>query len=86
MNHRRISRRHLLRGTGVAIALPMLESMIPIPSMRRASAAEKSAAPLRLMFFNVPNGIHMPDWTPTKEGKNFELPATLKQLATIETT
>ncbi len=81
MNHGRISRRHLLRGTGVAIALPMLESMIPIPSMRRASAAEKSAAPLRLMFFNVPNGIHMPDWTPTKEGKNFELPATLKQLA-----
>ncbi len=34
-----------------------------------------------MAFFYVPNGIHMPDWTPAKTGIDFELPSILKPLA-----
>ncbi len=74
-----IPRRTVLRGLGAAIALPWLECMQPARQALAASPA--NAAPLRLMFFNVPNGIHMPDWTPSAEGKRFDLPKTLTQLS-----
>lgn len=31
-------------------------------------------------FFYVPNGMHMPDWTPAKEGTQFDLPPTLARI------
>lgn len=73
-----IDRRTMLRGMGTAIALPMLETMMPL----RAVAAESTSEPLRRMaFFFVPNGVHMPHWTPEAEGSDFELPSTLESLA-----
>jgi hypothetical protein len=63
-----ISRRAVLRGLGVAVALPWLEAMTPVWS------APAKAAPRRVAFLYVPNGIHMPDWTPAAEGASFELP------------
>src|SRR5277367_6592261 len=57
----RISRRSLLRGAGTAMALPLLDAMIP-PFARAATA--KSATPTRMAFFYVPNGIVMDEWTP----------------------
>ena len=56
--------------------------MVPTQSALAGPAADK-AAPLRLMFFNVPNGMHMPDWTPSTDGKKFDLPKTLTQLADL---
>jgi Protein of unknown function (DUF1552) len=73
----RLSRRTVLRGMGATIALPLMDIMTPIQSVRGSTAPE---APLRILFFNVPNGAHMPAWTPKKEGKGFELPETLKVL------
>jgi hypothetical protein len=70
---KKLSRRTVLRGAGTAIALPMLEAMAP------ARAAAESA-PLRTVFFYVPNGVHMPDWRPSSVGRNFEMPKTLAQL------
>lgn len=65
---------------GAAVALPWLECMTPAA---RALAATEDAAkgPLRLLFFNVPNGIRMSHWTPKSEGRDFELPPILTQLA-----
>ncbi len=86
MKHYQISRRTVLRGLGAAIALPWLECMQPARSALAGPVpgplADK-AAPLRLLFFNVPNGMHMPDWTPTAEGKKFDLPKTLAQLSDL---
>ncbi len=73
----RLLRRTVLRGMGATIALPLMDIMTPIQSVRGSTAPE---APLRILFFNVPNGAHMPAWTPKKEGKGFELPETLKVL------
>ena len=56
-----ISRRTVLRGLGTAIALPWLEAMKPL-----ASAA--GDLPRRMAFFYVPNGVHLPDWTPEHFG------------------
>jgi uncharacterized protein DUF1552 len=72
---RRIDRRTALKGLGAAVALPWLEAMTPV-----ASAAPASQLPLRAAFLYVPNGIHMPDWTPTAEGALTELPKTLEPL------
>ena len=70
----KISRRTALRGLGTALALPWLEAMAP------AQAAAGQPAPLRMAFLYVPNGVHMPGWTPTAEGADFDLPAILEPL------
>jgi hypothetical protein len=57
----RVSRRTLLRGAGTALALPFLDAMIP-PFARAATV--KAAAPTRMAFLYVPNGIVMDEWTP----------------------
>ena len=57
-----ISRRTALRGLGVSIALPMLEAMRPTRLL--AGPSDHPEAPLRVAFLYVPNGVHMPDWTP----------------------
>jgi hypothetical protein len=43
--------------------------------------AEAVGPPLRILFFNVPNGIHMPAWTPSAEGSGFEITPILQPLA-----
>ena len=74
-----LSRRTVLRGLGTTVALPVLAAM---SETRLLSAAEReNEMPLRMAFFYVPNGMHMPDWTPTKDGTRFELPPTLARLA-----
>jgi len=77
-----ISRRSVLKGLGTAIALPWLEAMTA-PAARAAGAAA-AAAPLRMAFFYVPNGVHIPAWMPEAVGSSFELPATLEPLTAFK--
>jgi hypothetical protein len=69
----------LLRGAGAAIALPLFDAMLP-----RALAAGPGLGPQRLAFLYVPNGMHMPNWTPTKEGSSFDTPATLEPVKHLQ--
>jgi Protein of unknown function (DUF1552) len=73
-----ISRRMVLRGIGASLALPWLEAMTP--ALAGTGAGKGAASPLRMAFFYVPNGVHMPLWQPKTEGKGYELPAILKPL------
>jgi hypothetical protein len=73
-----LSRRTVLRGMGTAVSLPLLEAMVPA---RGAAAAAVAAHPLRIGFLYVPNGKHMPDWTPAQEGSGYDLPWILEPLA-----
>lgn len=77
----RIDRRTVLKGLGTAISLPLLDAMQPLRALAGTSAEAAATPPLRMAFFFVPNGVHMPDWTPTTEGADFDLPATLQALA-----
>ncbi len=73
---KQLSRRTLLKGLGVTVALPMLDAMTPA----FATAAEKAKAPTRLFFGAVPNGIEMKAWKPQGVGKDFEFTRILKPL------
>ncbi|MBI3839744.1 MAG: DUF1552 domain-containing protein [Planctomycetia bacterium] len=78
---RRISRRTVLRGLGTAISLPLLDAMTPAIGL---AADEKKMAPTRMAFVYLPNGMHMPDWTPAAVGGDFELPYILEPLKPVK--
>src|SRR4029077_6470929 len=70
-----LSRRTLLRGMGTAIALPLLDAMVP--------AFAKPAATAPVKRFGVvyhPNGVIYDKWLPTGTGANFEFSPTLAGL------
>jgi hypothetical protein len=72
-----------LKGLGVSIALPILEAMPPGPV--RAGSADPGDAPLRVAFLYVPNGVHMPDWTPRDgAGSGLELSPILDPLRPVQ--
>ena len=64
-----IARRTVLRGIGAALALPLLDGMVPALSAIRRTAAK---AMRRFGVVYVPNGMAMEYWTPKGEGTNFE--------------
>ena len=73
-----IDRRTMLRGAGAAIALPLLDAMIPASTALSATAA-KPAPKLGFVYF--PHGAVMAEWTPKATGKDFELPKILEPAA-----
>ncbi|MFI5385282.1 MAG: DUF1552 domain-containing protein [Fimbriimonadales bacterium] len=75
-----IPRRTFLRGLGTMVALPLLESMLPV----RALASAAKPAPVRMGFLFVPNGVSMPKWTPATEGAGFDLPYLLEPFAKVK--
>lgn len=74
-----LDRRTVLKGLGAAIALPWLDAM-GTATLWGAPAKAGSPAPNRMAFLYVPNGKNMADWTPKKEGTDFDLPAILQPL------
>jgi hypothetical protein len=71
-----LSRRTVLQGLGVSLALPLLDSMIP------ALRGGANSAPVRRFgVFYAPNGMSMPYWSPKTEGALQELPPTLQSLS-----
>jgi hypothetical protein len=69
-----ISRRMMLRATGAAMALPFLESVLPV------KAAEASRPPLRLGIFTVTGGTVLESWKPQQVGPLTKLPSILRSL------
>src|SRR5262245_46604026 len=74
-----LSRRTVLKGAGVSLALPFLEAMVPAATALARTAA---AAPLRTGFFYIPHGAIQGDtnlgaagdrWTPSGAGGAFTL-------------
>ncbi len=72
-----LSRRTVLRGMGISLALPLLEAMVPA-----LTATAQTAANPRRRFgaVFVPHGERPSYWTPTKIGADFELTPILKPL------
>ena len=72
-----LPRRTFLRGMGAAVALPLLDAMVPAST----ALAQTAAAPAkRFGFIYVPHGADMASWTPATAGANFEISPTLKVL------
>jgi hypothetical protein len=69
-----IPRRTVLRGMGAAVALPLLDGMIPA----FASPPDRLS---RLSIVFSPNGMNMDRWTPAADGAGFALSPTLEPLS-----
>ena len=77
-----LPRRTFLRGAGVALGLPLLDAMVPALT---ALAQTPAAVASRLGFIYMPNGVakNSPGidyWTPTTEGRNFQMSQILAPL------
>src|SRR4051812_32306676 len=78
----RFSRRTLLRGAGVAMALPWLESIrafgaSPAASIAGSAAAAANLPPKRFAVIFMANGINYNHWYAKGTGADMELSKTL---------
>ena len=73
-----LSRRTFLQGTfGAAMALPMLDAMVPAMTAQSRTAA---AAPFRFGAIYMPNGVFPDTWHPTQTGADFEFKPVMQPL------
>ena len=70
-----LTRRHMLRGLGATIALPLLDCMTPL-----RAALTAPAKPRRSVFIYIPNGVNVLTWQITKAGRDYEFSTPLKSL------
>lgn len=73
-----MSRRAFLGGAGALLSLPLFESLLPVG---RQAYAANNGLPVRLLFYYVPNGMHMPAFIPQAAGTDYNLPAILEPLS-----
>src|SRR5687768_14658186 len=74
---RALPRRTFLRAMGTAVALPMLDAMVPALGAQRLTPAR------RLGFIYIANGVIQNQWNPATTGKGFELPPILQPFAAV---
>jgi hypothetical protein len=73
-----LPRRTFLHGMGAALALPLLDAMVPALT----AVAQTAASPVRrLGFVYIPMGMNAAAWTPKAEGIITELSPSLASLA-----
>src|SRR5881628_2715911 len=80
MNDHRFSRRTFLRGVGVSMALPWMESL-PVWGDVPVATKPASEAPVRLAVLFSGNGFHSKEWWASGAGKGMELGKVLAPLA-----
>jgi Protein of unknown function (DUF1552) len=77
LTKKHLSRRTLLKGAGVSLALPLLDAMIPAATALSQTAAARK---VRVGFFYLPHGMIMDRWTPSGSGADFKLNTIMKSL------
>jgi hypothetical protein len=82
--HQPLSRRYVLRAAGAALALPVLDAMLPrlqaTPSTFKPWAKSSVAATPRMLCCYVPNGVNILEWVPKDGGEKYPLSPTLEAL------
>ena len=79
----RISRRTLLRGVGVAMALPWLESL-PVWGDEQAAGDAPNSFPKRFAALFMGNGISPDHWWAKGAGADMELSRSLEPLVPVK--
>src|SRR5437762_1024550 len=89
ISKRHISRRTMLRGMGVTVALPLLDAMVPARTVFAKTAAGAAAAKQRLVCMEMVHGsagstafgVKKNLFAPVKAGRDFDWSPTLEPLA-----
>lgn len=69
---KQLHRRHILRASGLSLALPFLPSLTrSVPAF--ASAAESASSTLKLCYFYIPNGVNMEHWRASGDETSLQL-------------
>jgi len=74
-----VSRRALLKGIGVTMALPLLDAMNPAATAWAQTPA--GSTPKRFAFVGFPHGAVMDRWSPKQTGTGYEMSPILEPLA-----
>jgi hypothetical protein len=82
MTKRIISRRTMLRGLGVSMALPWMESL-PVWGDHAAPVAGAGEAPVRLAVLFAGNGFHSKEWWAEGAGTDMKLGKVLEPIASF---
>ena len=80
MTYNCISRRAVLRGAGVAMALPLLDVTDSAAGAARSTAP---GDPVRLATLFHPNGVYPPNWDPEGAGRGYKLSRILEPLEAV---
>ena len=78
MGRRRFLTNAALRGVGISIGLPMLESLWH--ERRSVAATICPAGPTRMAFVYVPNGVNLEHWRSEGDGRDYTLGRSLEPL------
>src|SRR5437763_1769647 len=78
----KISRRTLLKGVGVTMALPWLESL-PVWGADATAGTPAAAPPRRFAALFMGNGISPPNWWAKGSGADIQLSKSLEPLASL---
>ncbi|MEM9158611.1 MAG: DUF1552 domain-containing protein [Verrucomicrobiota bacterium] len=81
LNSKRISRRQMLRGVGVAMALPLLEAMAPVFGKAKAVAGRLGDEPRRMLAICNNLGLLPDRFFPSEGGKAYQLSQYLAVMA-----
>jgi hypothetical protein len=85
ITRKHLSRRTVLRGMGVSLALPLLDSMVPAqtPVAKTAAAPKTRLACIEMVHGaagSTADGTEKHYWSPAEEGRNFKFSQTLEPL------
>lgn len=78
----RMPRRMFLRGAGIALGLPWMESIEKTANGAFGSEAQGRA--IRTAFIYFPNGVWEKGWVPEGEGKDYALSPSLEPIAGVK--
>src|SRR4029079_18148452 len=84
LTQKHLSRRTVLKGVGVTMALPFLEAMIPVRASAQAARGRVRFAAIEMVHGSAGStayGIKQNMWAPAAVGREFDLtPSALKPL------
>jgi hypothetical protein len=85
ITRKHLSRRTILRGMGVSLALPLLDSMVPAqtPVAKTAAAPKTRLACIEMVHGaagSTADGTEKHYWSPAEEGRDFKFSQTLEPL------
>ena len=80
----RLSRRAVLKGAGLSIALPTLDAMLDDRGRWYGLAHAATMPPVRVLAFHFSHGVVLSQWTPATTGRGYAITPGLAPLAAFQ--